>query len=210
MLLNLVIKSVNYFQDDCRVLCQKHYPTVHNKGMDEHHLGLAFARRMQHTFSQFGHQSSIHPVDISSQQDLPHHYRISSDIGTVWVLSHHMVSAGKVCRENLLASIAKWQCEYVYSLQPNDLLFLVTDHWFNRSKTSRELIHWWMGELPKPLKDYVEQGINLYAGDSTLINSLEQRFSISPCYLNFAHPLRRNHDQRQVRKYIQLYTVLQW
>ena len=210
MLLDLVIESVNYFQDDCRKLCQKHYPTVHNKGMNEHHLGLAFARRMQHTFSHFGHQSAIQPIEISAQQELPHHYRISSDIGTVWVLSHHMVSAGKACRENLLESIAKWQSEYAYALQPNDLLFLVTDHWFNRSKTSRELIHWWKGEMPQPLNDYIEQGIHLYTCQSTLLESLEQRFGISPCYIKSVHPLRRSKNQQEVRKYVQLYAVLQW
>ncbi|MEF1306026.1 hypothetical protein QTO17_29590, partial [Vibrio owensii] len=162
MLLDLVIQSVNDFQDDCLKLCEKHYPAVHNQGMSEHHLGLAFARRMEHTFRHFGHSSTIKPIEVLDAPDLPHHYRISSEIGTVWVLSHHLVSAGNSCRENLLSSITEWQSEYGYALQPNDLLFLVSDHWISRSKTSRELLHWWMGELPEPINEYTEQGITLF------------------------------------------------
>ncbi|MDW3060296.1 hypothetical protein, partial [Vibrio sp. 1978] len=181
MLLDLVIQSVNDFQDDCLKLCEKHYPAVHNQGMSEHHLGLAFSRRMEHTFRHFGYNSIVKPIEVLDAPDLPHHYRISSEIGTVWVLSHHMVSAGKSCRENLLSSITEWQSEYGYALQPNDLLFLVCDHWISRSKTSRELLHWWMGELPDQINEYTEQGITLYTSESQLTQSLDTRFDISPC-----------------------------
>lgn len=152
----------------------------------------------------------IKPIEVLDSPDLPHHYRISSDIGTVWVLSHHMVSAGKSCRENLLSSITEWQSEYGYALQPNDLLFLVCDHWISRSKTSRELLHWWMGELPDQINEYTEQGITLYTSESQLTQSLDTRFGISPCYIKFGHPLRRSNKQQLVRKYLQLYAVLQW
>ncbi|EPP5333276.1 hypothetical protein ACUSRQ_002474 [Vibrio harveyi] len=210
MLLDLVIQSVNDFQDDCLKLCEKHYPAVHNQGMSEHHLGLAFARRMEHTFRHFGYSSIIKPIEVLDAPDLPHHYRISSEIGTVWVLSHHMVSAGNSCRENLLSSITEWQSEYGYALQPNDLLFLVSDHWISRSKTSRELLHWWMGELPEPINEYTEQGITLFTSESQLTHSLDTRFGISPCYIKFGHPLRRSNKQQLIRKYLQLYAVLQW
>ncbi|CAM2794598.1 hypothetical protein QTO01_12535 [Vibrio mytili] len=210
MLLDLVIQSVNDFQEDCLKLCEKNYPAVHNQGMSEHHLGLAFSRRMQHTFQHFGHLCTIKPLEVLNAPDLPHHYRISSEIGTVWVLSHHMVSAGKSCRDNLLNSITEWQTEYGYALQPNDLLFLVCDHWISRSKTSRELLHWWMGELPEPIDEYTEQGITLYKSESLLTQSLNSRFGISPCYLKYGHPLRRSGKKVPVRKYLQLYSVLQW
>ncbi|KGK19319.1 hypothetical protein [Vibrio navarrensis] len=210
MLLDLVIKSVNNFQDDCLKLCEKHYPAVHNHGMNEHHLALAFARRMQNTFRLFNHESVIEALETVEQPDLPHQYRISSDIGTVWVLSHHMISAGKTCRDNLLASITEWQSEYGYAIQPNDLLFLVGDHWISRSKTSRELLYWWMGALPDQVTEYSEQGISLYTCESQFTQSLEGRFNISPCYLKFGHPLRRAKNQQMIRKYIQFYAVLQW
>lgn len=178
--------------------------------MNEHHLALAFARRMQNTFRLFNHESVIEALEAVEQPDLPHQYRISSDIGTVWVLSHHMISAGKTCRDNLLASITEWQSEYGYAIQPNDLLFLVGDHWISRSKTSRELLYWWMGALPDQVTEYSEQGISLYTCDSQFTQSLEGRFNISPCYLKFGHPLRRAKNQQMIRKYIQFYAVLQW
>ncbi|EGQ7692264.1 hypothetical protein QQ213_000231 [Vibrio vulnificus] len=210
MLLDLVIKSVNNFQDDCLKLCEKHYPAVHNQGMNEHHLGLAFARRMQNTFKQFAHESVIEPLEKVDVGELPHQYRVTSEIGTVWVLSHHMVSAGKTCRDNLLADVTEWQSEYGFAIQPNDLLFLIGDHWISRSKTSRELLYWWMGELPDQINEYSEQGISLYTSDSQLTQSLESRFNISPCYLKFGHPLRRSGNKQMVRKYVQFYAVLQW
>ncbi|MDF2154818.1 hypothetical protein [Vibrio sp. CAU 1672] len=210
MLLDLVIQSVNDFQNDCLKLCENHYPAVHNQGMSEHHLGLAFSRRMEHTFSHFGYSSVVKPLEVLNAPDLPHHYRISSEMGTVWVLTHHMVSAGSVCRKHLLSSITEWQSEYGYALQPNDLLLLISDHWISRSKTSRELLHWWMGELPDQINEYHEQGITLYTSDSQLSHSLETQFGITPCYIKFGHPLRRSNKQQLVRKYLQLYAVLQW
>ena len=178
--------------------------------MSEHHLGIAFARRMEHTLSHFGHNSVIKSLEVLDTPEQPHHYRISSEIGTVWVLTHHLVSAGTACRENLLSSITEWQSEYGYALQPNDLLLLVSDHWISRSKTSRELLHWWMGELPDSINEYTEQGITLYTSESQLTHSLDSRFGISPCYIKFGHPLRRSNKEQLVRKYLQLYAVLQW
>ncbi|HAS6347136.1 hypothetical protein LZU85_04125 [Vibrio sp. IRLE0018] len=210
MLLDLVIKSVNNFQDDCLKLCEKHYPAVHNQGMSEHHLALAFARRMQNTFKQFQHESVIEPLETLEASELPHQYRVTSDVGTVWVLSHHMVSPGKTCRDNLLTDVTEWQSEYGFAIQPNDLLFLIGDHWISRSKTSRELLHWWMGELPDQINAYSEQGISLYTCDTQLTQALESRFNISPCYLKYGHPLRRTSTKQMVRKYIQFYAVLQW
>lgn len=178
--------------------------------MSEHHLGLAFSRRMARTLLHFGHTCVIKPIEVLNGPDLPHHYRITSEIGTVWVLSYHMVSAGKSCREKMLSSITEWQSEYGYALQPNDLLFLVCDHWLSRSKTSRELLHWWMGELPEPINEYTNQGITLYTSESQLTQSLNTRFDINPCYIKFGHPLRRSNKQQLVRRYLQLYAVLQW
>lgn len=210
MLLDLVIRSINEFQVDCLKLCERHYPTVHNQGMSEHHLSLAYTRRMQNTLNNFGHESVVQALEMIGSPDPAHHYRISSPEGTVWVLTHHMISAGKTCRENLLADITEWQAEYGYAIQPNDLLLLISDHWISRSKKSRELLHWWMGELPDQIDEYSEQGITLYESDSQLTQCLDHRFNISPCYIKFGHPLQRSQNKQLVRKYIQLYAVLQW
>ncbi|MGF1756019.1 hypothetical protein L4C33_20825 [Vibrio makurazakiensis] len=210
MLLDLVIHNINHFQDDCLKMCERNYPAVHNHGISEHHIGKAFARRMENTFKAFSHPCVIHPLETVESTDLPNNFRVTSDSGTIWVMTHHMVSAGKTCRKKLLSSIHEWQSEYGYSIQPNDLLILICDHWIGRSKNSRELLHWWMGELPDEINEYSEQGITLYKSESQLANSLSEGFNISPCYIKFAHPLKRSTNKQLIRKYIQLYAVLQW
>ncbi|MGC9422002.1 MULTISPECIES: hypothetical protein [unclassified Vibrio] len=209
MLLDILTQSVNEFQVDCLKLCEKHYPTIHNQGMSEHHLGLAFARRLARTLTEFGHQCEYAPLDLFPVHENPHHFRVSCDKGTVWILTHHMISAGKTCREKLLQDISLWKQEYAYAIQPNDLLLLLTDHWISRSQKSRELLHWWTGRLPDEINDYHTQGITLYESDSQLMQTVDNTFNISPCYVKFGHPLKRSKNQQLVRKYIQLYAVLQ-
>ncbi|WP_068717542.1 hypothetical protein [Vibrio tritonius] len=210
MLLDVLTQSVNEFQNDCLKLCEKHYPTIHNQGMSEHHLGLAFARRLARTLTEFGHACEFNAIESVQHQEQPHHYRVSCDVGTVWILTHHMFSAGKTCREKLMKEIAQWKEEYGYAMQPNDLLLLLTDHWISRSQKSRELLHWWTGQLPDEIDEYRLQGIHLYESESQMTKSLETLFQISPCYLKYGHPLKRSQNQQQVKKYIQLYAVLQW
>ncbi len=210
MLKDLVIQSIHDFQKDCLKLCENHYPTVHNRGMSEHHLGRAFARRMTSTLDRFHQPSQFEPIDTVLAPDHPHHYRIASGLGTVWVITHHLASASSSCKNKLLSDISEWQAEYGFAIQPNDLLVLLSDHWISRSKHSRELLDWWMGELPDDINEYSQQGITLYQSKSKLINDLDRHFQIRPCYLRFGHPLIRSCDQQLVRKYIQLYAILEW
>ncbi|SDH00283.1 hypothetical protein SAMN04488136_10667 [Vibrio xiamenensis] len=210
MLLDVLIQSVNEFQADCMKLCEKHYPTIHNKGMSEQHLGIAFARRLSRTLNEFGHQCEYQFIEIlTSNADNPHHFRVSSDIGTVWILTGHLVNANATYRNKLLKAVAAWQNEYSFAIQPNDLLLLLSDHWITRSKQSRELLHWWTGRLPDEIDEYNAQGISLYESDSHLSNTLEAQFGLCPYYVKFTHPLKRSNNQQLVRKYIQLYSVVQ-
>ena len=210
MLKDLVIQSIQDFQKDCLKLCENHYPTVHNRGISEHHLGRAFARRMAHTLDTFNYSSQFEPIETVAEPDHPHHYRITSSAGSIWVMTHHLASASYTCREKQLTDISEWQAEYGYCIQPNDLLVLLSDHWISRSKQSRELLHWWMGELPDNIDEYSKQGITLYQSKSQLTQEMDRRFQIRPCYLKFGHPLIRSTDQQLVRKYLQLYSILEW
>ncbi len=210
MLLDIVTQSVNEFQTDCLKLCEKHYPTIHNKGMSEHHLGLAYARRLSRTLSDFGHVCDFKPIESIDNNETPHHFRVTSEIGTVWVLTHHLVSAGKTCREKLMRDITQWKLEYAFAIQPNDLLLLLTDHWISKSQKSRELLYWWTGQLPDEIEEYNAQGISLYESDSQLSHTLESLYQITPCYIKYGHPLKHSKNQQLVRKYIQLYAVMQW
>ncbi len=147
MLLDVLVQSVNEFQSDCMALCEKHYPTIHNQGINGNHLGVAFSRRLSRTLEDFGHEFNYSALESNAAKDPYTHFRVSSEVGTVWIITSHMTSAGKVCRSKLLAQVGVWRQEYGYAIQPNDLLLLITDHWISRSKQSRELLHWWTGQL---------------------------------------------------------------
>ncbi|CAM3833319.1 hypothetical protein VA7868_03216 [Vibrio aerogenes CECT 7868] len=209
MLLDILIQSVNEFQSDCMALCNKHYPAIHNQGMTEHHLGKAFSRRLERTLVEFGHTCESHPVELHIAAELPHHFRVSSDIGTVWILTHHMVSANKASKDKIFRDITLWKNEYGYAIQPTDILLLLADHWMTRDSKSRELLYWWTGKLPDEMDAYNAQGIALHKSDSKLLKSLESIHDFTPCYIKYTHPLKRSKDQQLVRRYIQLYTVLQ-
>jgi hypothetical protein len=209
LLLDLVIHSITGFQSDCLKLCERHYPAVHNRGMKGHHLSLAFAKRLSHTQQQFGHMTEMEAIDTIKVHEFPHHYRITSELGSVWVLTHHLVNASKHSRDSLMLDVDEWLSEYAFAIQPSDLLVLISDHWISRSVHSKELMHWWTGEMPDDLEDYVRQGIVLHESHSQFAQTLYQRFSLSPCFIQYGHPLKRSSNQELVRKYVQLYAVIQ-
>ncbi|MGF1740186.1 hypothetical protein L4C34_03710 [Vibrio profundum] len=209
MLLDVLIQSINDFQADCMALCEKHYPTIHNQGINGNHLGVAFSRRLFQTLEVFGHRSEFAPLELALSKEPPHSFRVTSEAGNVWIITSHMMSAGKVCREKLLRQVSVWQQEYGFSIQPNDLLLLLTDHWISRSKQSRELLHWWTGQLPEEIDEYSAQGISLYKSDSLMSQVLHDHSSLLPYFVKYTHPIKHSKNQQLVRKYIQLYAVVQ-
>ena len=206
----MVIKNIDDFQADCLLLSEKNYPTIHNQGMTEHHLALTFTRRMCDSLKSQGYNPKYNSVSTIKSPNQPHHYKISSEEGSIWVFSNHMLNGGTVCRNTLLNEIEKWRVEYDYAISENDLLVLISDHLFTRSQQSRELLYWWMGALPENISDYKQQGITLHPSDATFVQSLESTFSIIPQVLRYEHPLQRLSDKKPSRKYIQFFAILQW
>ncbi|WP_394241536.1 hypothetical protein [Vibrio astriarenae] len=209
MLSDILIQSIGQFQQDCSKLCERNYPAIHNRGMTEHHMALAFTRRLSRTLSEYSHTSTTAPLDMLPRRDLPHHFRVSCELGSVWIVTQHMMNASKTYRRKLMKDIAQWKSEFGFAIQPNDLLLVLADHWLTRSQSSRELIHWWTGVMPDEMVKYQSQGISLYESDSQLSQTVEQHFSMSPYYLKIAHPLKRVADEELVRKYVQLYAVIE-
>ncbi|MGR5117560.1 hypothetical protein ACPV5T_00830 [Vibrio astriarenae] len=210
MLSDILIQSISQFQQDCSKLCERHYPAIHNRGMTEHHMALAYTRRLNSTLNEYGHSSSTQPLDMRPKRDLPHHYRVTCELGSVWVITQHMMNASKTYRNKLIRDIAQWKSEFGFAIQPNDLLLVLSDHWLTRSHSSRELIHWWTGVLPDEMNAYQAQGVSLYESDSQLSQTLEEHFNLSPYFLKIAHPLKRMNNEELVRKYVQLYAVIEW
>lgn len=209
-MLDLVVKSIHDFQSDCANLLERDYPAVHNQGMSDQHLGLAFTRRISATLQKFGHPSHYFSLESIKNQGSEHNFGITSELGTIWLISHHVLGTGTACKKNLLNDIHEWKAEYAFATQPNDLLVIVSDHWINRNKQSKELIHWWMGVLPDSLDQYRKQGITLNESESQFSHELLTHFDTAPCLLTYSHPLsRRTSTKSNVQKYVQLYAAVE-
>jgi hypothetical protein len=210
VLKDIVIKTINEFQKDCLELCKNHYPTVHNKGMSEHHLARTFIRRIETNFTHFKIENRVHPLETSEAFEHPAQFRISTAEGTIWLLSQHLLSANQNHRRRLFAEITNWHQEYSFAIQPNDFLVVLCDHWFTKSVSSRELLSWWHGDLPIESKLYSQAGINLLPSDTSFVQALDSQFGIAPCFITHGHPLLSNQARTKVFKYVQLYAIFEW
>ncbi len=210
MLKDIVTKTITEFQKDCLDLCKNHYPTVHNKGMSEHHLARTFIRRLETNFGKFSIEHIAQPLETEEALEHPAQYRISTPTGTIWLLSQHLLSASTSHRNRLYSEVFNWHEEYSYAIQPNDFLVILCDHWFSKSASSRELLSWWHGSLPLETEQYSRAGIHLLESKTNFTTALDKYFGISPCYLTHGHPLLTNHAQQKVFKYVQLYAIFEW
>ncbi|MFC5079762.1 hypothetical protein VTH8203_04489 [Vibrio thalassae] len=209
MLQDIVVHSIRSFQSDCQKLCHQHYPAVHNGGMAEQHLGLAFSRRLAASFSHFGQSASITALDSKNDSKSSTDYRISSSMGSIWVITHHFVNANVATKERLLTHLQQWQAENCYAVQHKDIVVIIADHWINRCSHSRGIIHWWQNSLPADLDSYARQGVKLLYADSCLSDLLRNRLKMTPTYIHYTHPLQRTISQEPVLKYTQLFAIIQ-
>lgn len=208
MLQPFVIRSIDNFTTDCQHLCVKHYPAIHNQGMTAHHLGLAFAKRLCADLKNNGHQCEHMALEVTQPIEQPNHYRVSCAFGTVWIITHHFINGNAPSRQQLLTHISDWQAEYNYSIGPSDLLLVVADHWINRHKQSREMIHWWHSCQPENLSSYQQQGIKLAPSEITFSKQLTQRCKLSPHFCHYTHPLRSPMTQKTVLRYVQFFAII--
>jgi hypothetical protein len=209
LLLDIVNQSINEFQWDCLTFNEQHYPTVHNQGMSDHHLASAFTRRLLRTFITRGYNEAYSmAVHVDRTKMGTSHYQVSCGLGTVWLLSHNMGNAGTASREKLINHVVSWHQSSSTSVKTNDVLLIVADHWLNRSLHSRQLLPWWLGQLPEPLDQYLAQGIKLSACATSLNDSIQQRLGITPHLLKCTHPLVNTQTVQTIRKYAQLYCVI--
>jgi hypothetical protein len=210
LLKDIIIKNIADFQNDCLKLCEHHYPTVHNKGMNEHHLARAFVKRFQKLSQSLNLPFVIEPLASNNDNDLPSSYRLTTDQGSIWLIARHLVNASESSRHRVVRSLCSWNDEYSFALQPNDLLVVLSDHWFTKSQSSRELFHWWLGELPDDIEQYSKSGINLAKSNTLFHQTVDQLFSVSPCFTGYGHPLKHAQSQQPVKKYVQLYAIYEW
>lgn len=227
--------SIQRFQSDCLQLCEQHYPTVHNRGMREIHLGKALCRRIIATLKEAGFSAELIQRQNEEQLSQPV-FCIQSDEFAVWVIAHRLLSANLARRQALIKAIVQTRDisqanadsethsaseQHTEALagsstaattanlgtQPDthlpQHLVLVADHWFDRSKASKEIPAWWLGQLPENTEAYLKDGVRLLVPETSLPAQLQQ-LGLQPDQHTIHHPLTRDHGSRTVYKYLLL------
>ncbi len=120
------------------------------------------------------------------------------------MIAHHFVSANKARREALLPL---HYCIKTYPGEQHYLMIAFADHWFDRSKASKEIPAWWLAELPANHQDYATVGIKLQACNDSLANSVTQRFNYSAGSMALQHSFQRTDDQSPVLRYLFLTAI---
>ncbi|OAN11430.1 hypothetical protein A3K86_21035 [Photobacterium jeanii] len=201
MVSDLLTVSIQQFQTDCQQLCEQHYPTVHNRGMRENHLGKALCRRIMSTLTKHDIQAEL--SQIEDQNNLPQPiFKLSTPEFTVWIVAHRLLSANLARRQALLQAVNS-VVEQRDQAQTNHLL-MVADHWFDRSKASKEIPAWWLGQLPESQEAYLKDGIRLLESNCSLKQALTDSYQVNDAHLAIHHPLHRSSDNATLHKYVVL------
>ncbi|MGF1703162.1 hypothetical protein L4D09_22995 [Photobacterium makurazakiensis] len=169
--------------------------------MRENHLGKALCRRIITTLHQAGISSTLQQCQNNDSLSQPI-FHIETDDFSVWVVAHSMLSANIARRNSLLTAIV--QTQQKTSSVKDQYLVLVADHWFDRSKASKEIPAWWLGQLPSNSQDYLQDGVKLLTPVKSLPEQLEQELGFTDGSHHIHHPLKRENDGKTVHKYILL------
>ncbi|WP_434361655.1 hypothetical protein NF212_24695 [Parasalinivibrio latis] len=198
----IISLSLRQFQEDCRQLSEYHYPTVHNRGMRENHLGKALSRRIVATLASKQIDALFSQLEDNDPNSCPF-FKITGEDFVIWLVTHRMLSGNKGCRRAVIEDISML-CEKAreYSDRPNQLILTVADHWMDKTSSSRSLPFWWLGHMPIHQADFLSQGIRLNHDDT----SLNETLSVYPELINGKfrtyHPLTRKQDSVPLYKYI--------
>ncbi|MGR5148087.1 hypothetical protein ACQKP8_16265 [Photobacterium alginatilyticum] len=198
---DLLSVSIHQFKADCLQLCEQHYPTVHNRGMRGNHLGKTLCRRIMSTLNKADIPAELHQCHQDDTFEQPI-FRIETAEFNLWIIAHRLVSANLARREALVQSV-NTACQQIDENKQHHLL-IVSDHWFDRSKASKEIPAWWLGQLPVNVNDYLADGIRLQECANTLPHSLQHQYLLSGGHHQIHHPLKRNGSDKTVHRYLLL------
>ncbi|MCW8331702.1 hypothetical protein MD588_23155 [Photobacterium sp. SDRW27] len=198
---DLLSVSIHQFQADCLQLCEQHYPTVHNRGMRENHLGKALCRRVLSTLQQADFEAALQQYHDDDNLAQPI-FKIETTGFIIWVIAHRLVSANLACRDALIQSVNTAYRQTCQDKQHH--LLIVSDHWFDRSRASKEVPAWWLGQVPENIDDYLADGIRLQEPTQVLPECLQQTYRLPEGIHQVHHPLKRHGSDKIVHKYILL------
>lgn len=194
----LVAVSIEQFQADCLQLCTQHYPTVHNRGMRDRHLGRLMCRRILATLEKKGITATLEQVECDDVM-MPPVFLIRTSEATLWVIAHRLQSANLARRSTLFQAIGLTLKQLTDSGDHH--LLLLSDHWFDRSKASKQLPSWWLGQMPDNIQGYLQDGIKLLPSELSLSGQLQTQFELSQGVTQLHHPLKRLHTNTTLHRY---------
>ncbi|CAM2897358.1 hypothetical protein [Vibrio rarus] len=211
MLKDIVVQTLKAVQNDCLSLSQHHYPTVHNRGMNNNHLTAMVERRLLKVAKEFALSAETNGVEIEKKDNIANtvYRRITLHHGSVWLFPYSIKTANKVFKSHLVQMLSVWRAEYAYAIQPNDCVVLVCDHWLNRISTSQQLLHWWHNQLPENNSEYEQQAIFLEHSPAPRLDDVMKALNLSPCYKTHVHPLKKQEDGSLVKRYVHLYAIFE-
>lgn len=209
MLDELISLSLRDFQSDCVSFCEHHYPTIHNRGMKESHLGRALSRRLIHSYSNLGIDTEFSQLEEGSPLKHPA-FRIESPEHQIYLVAHRLISANTACR-NALVKDTQRALEHLDTTCPKEKrLIIIADHWADRSNASKSIPSWWLGHQPIHKEEYAAQGIRLIDAERSVTADLTQACQLTEGKHRIFHPLFRHRDGLPLFKYMLLtatYTI---
>ncbi|STQ76191.1 hypothetical protein [Grimontia hollisae] len=209
MLDELISLSLRDFQSDCVSFCEHHYPTIHNRGMKESHLGRALSRRLIHSYHNLGIDTEY--VQLEESASIKHSaFRIESPEHQIYLAAHRLISANIACRNALVKDTLR-TLDHLDTASPKEKrLIIIADHWIDRSNASKSIPSWWLGHQPIHKEEYVAQGIRLVDAEKSLAADFAQAYQLTGGKHRIFHPLFRQRDGLPLFKYMLLtatYTI---
>ncbi|OEE65194.1 hypothetical protein A1OS_14695 [Enterovibrio norvegicus] len=202
----IISQSLRDFQSDCLRFCEQHYPTIHNRGMKESHLGKALSRRLIHSYKNIDIPASfVQLEDASSLKQMV--FRVDSPDHQIYIVAHNLISANVACRRGLVQDT----CWMLDRLDANDnkekRLIIISDHWIDRSAASKSIPSWWLGHQPIHLPEFIGQGVKLVDSPNSLAVDLQADCRLHDGMHRIFHPFHRHRDGLPLFKYLLLSAV---
>ncbi len=170
------------------------------------HLSSAFHRRLTSLATKEGKQ-----VNCSLfLHDIDHHlyiYTLLIDTKKVWCVYPLFLNAKTEAKTQILLAINKLLNDS--HLKKEDYVAILCDHWFDRTRSSKTLYHWWSGHLPLANEPYAEQGIQNLSSEENFANILGEKFKLACLNHSIYHPLESN-QQHALLKYFLCFALFQY
>lgn len=205
LLEQIFIQCLNAFSDDYKTICKHHYPTIHNRGMSPSHLSSAFHRRLKAIVQAQGYSCEITLFSHDTEHQL-YVFSLIIDDERIWMIYPQFLNAKTEAKTQIYAAIEALKKSDVLLL--NDHLIVLCDHWFDRTRSSKELYFWWTGKMPEDNAMYTHQGIHNLISETTLDKQLNN-LSMTCLNRSIYHPLESN-QQHVLLKYFLRFSLFRY